>query len=303
MIVNNLVGERERNQFMSSALTGNFSNYSTLSTTIVENTRNSEEALRLADDTCYSRFFLHPTPTDKVILFFHGFTAVPQQFVPIGEAFFNAGYNVLIPRLPGHGIAGNWDKKNPPPLPEKRVTYQKFGLEWLDRARVFGEKVVVGGLSGGSTLAAWLALERPQEIDCALIFAPYLSNTNKLIDLVVRLFNIYFNWKTPPGAVNYGYEGFYMPALRLFLDMGYEVLERAKTSPAAPMLIVASECDRAVGRREPQKLFKAAVKLQPKSQYIGFEKALNIPHNMMTKEEGNKNQDLVISKALAYVNQ
>ncbi len=294
MIANNLVGEREKKQLMSRA-------YSTLSNTIVEKTRESESALKLADDTCYSRFFLHPTPTDKVILFFHGFTAVPQQFVPIGEAFFNAGYNVLIPRLPGHGLAGNWDKKNPPPLPQNRVTYQEFGLEWLERARVFGEKVVVGGLSGGSTLAAWLALECPQKIDRALIFAPYLSNTNKLVDLVVRLFNIYFEWKTPPGAVNYGYEGFYMPALRLFLDMGDEVLQRAKTSPAAPMLIVSSECDRAVGRREPQKLFKAVVKFQPKSQYIGFENTLNIPHNMMTKEEGNKNQDLVISMALAYV--
>jgi esterase/lipase len=277
------------------------SNYSTLTTAIVDNIKEREKGLGLADDTCYSRFFIHPNPTDKVILFFHGFTAVPQQFVPIGSAFFQAGYNVLIPRLPGHGLAGNWDKKNPPPLPQNRVIYQEFGLEWLEQARLFGEKVVVGGLSGGSTLAAWLALECPQKIDCGLIFAPYLSNTNKLVDLVVRSLNIYFKWKTPPGAVNYGYEGFYMPALRLFLDMGDEVLQRAKTSPAAPMLIVSSECDRAVGRREPQKLFKAAVKLQPKCQYIGFEKALNIPHNMMTKEEGNQRQDLVISRALDYV--
>ena len=89
MIANNLVGEREKKQLMSRA-------YSTLSNTIVEKTRESESALKLADDTCYSRFFLHPTPTDKVILFFHGFTAVPQQFVSIGEAFFNAGYNGLL---------------------------------------------------------------------------------------------------------------------------------------------------------------------------------------------------------------
>ena len=286
---------------MSGALKGLLSNYSTISKTLVDKTREREKALRLADYTCYSRFFLHPTPTDKVILFFHGFTAVPQQFVPIGEAFFQAGYNVLIPRLPGHGLAGNWDKKNPPPLPQNRVTYQEFGLEWLDRARFFGEKIVVGGLSGGSTLAAWLTLECPDKIDSGLIFAPYLSNTNKLVDLVVRLFNFYFEWKTPPGAVNYGYEGFYMPALRLFLDMGDEVLARAKSIPAAPMLIVSSECDRAVGRREPQKLFKVAVKLQPKCRYINFEKALNIPHNMMTKEEGNESQDLVISLALDYV--
>ena len=277
------------------------SNYSTLKNTLVEKIGESEKALGLTDDTCYSRFFLHPTPTDKVILLFHGFTAVPQQFVPIGEAFFKAGYNVLIPRLPGHGLAGNWDKKNPPPLPENIQLYHEFGLYWLERAQFFGEKIVVGGLSVASTLAAWLALERPEEIERGLIFAPYFSNTNKLIDLVVRSLNIYFKWQTPAGAVNYGYDGFYMPALRLFLDMGREVLDRAKISPAAPMLIVSSECDRAVGRREHQELLKSAVKFQPKCQHLWFDKTLNIPHNMMTKEEGNKYQDLVIAFALAFV--
>jgi esterase/lipase len=277
------------------------SDYSTVTKTIVEETRTLEASLGLGDATCRSRFFLHPHPTEKVVLFFHGFTAVPQQFVPIGEAFFHAGYNLLIPRLPGHGIAGNWDKHNPPPLPENALIYQEFALSWLDKAQALGEKVAIGGLSAASTLAAWLALERPQQIDRALLFAPYLSNTNKVVDWFVQTFDIYYKWKTPPGAINYGYEGFYMPALRLFLNMGKSVLNRSKVEVVAPMFIVSSQSDRAVNHHKNYQLFQSAIARQPRCWYLCFHRALKIPHNMMTKVEGNQYRDLVIAIALAYI--
>src|SRR5258708_7053113 len=47
----------------------------------------------------------HGYRTAKVILFFHGYSSSPQQFRLLGEEFFRMGYNVIIPRLPGHGIA------------------------------------------------------------------------------------------------------------------------------------------------------------------------------------------------------
>lgn len=248
-----------------------------------------------------SRFFLQPNQTDKVCVFFHGFTATPEQFLVIGEAFYQAGYNVLIPLLPGHGIAGDWNKDNPPPLPEDKQIYQKFGLHWLQVAQSLGNKVIVGGLSGGSTLAAWLALECPEQIDRTLVFAPYLSSSNKVVDLFVRFFNIYFQWRTDPELAHFGYDGFLMPALRVFLDMGTDVLEQAQKSLASPMLVVSSESDRAVGNREHKDLFEATVQFQPKSWYISFDREWDIPHNMMTVAEGNENLNLLIAVAKAYV--
>ncbi|MER3476765.1 MAG: alpha/beta hydrolase, partial [Leptolyngbya sp. ERB_1_2] len=178
---------------------------------IVRTTREQEAALGLSGETSRTRFFLHTHPTQKVILFFHGFTAVPQQFVPIAEAFFQAGYNVLVPLLPGHGLAGDWNQDNPPPLPEDISIYQAFAIEWLQYAQQVGETVVVGGLSAGGTLAAWLALEYSRSINRALLFSPYFSNTNPVADWAVQTFDIYFEWKTEPGAVNFGYPGFAMP--------------------------------------------------------------------------------------------
>ncbi len=277
------------------------SNYSTLTAAIVRETWAREDALPLMNENCRSRFFLQPSPSPKVCLFFHGFTATPEQFLPIGEAFFEAGYNVLIPLLPGHGQAGDWNRDHPPPLPENQQIYQEFGLYWLHQAQVFGKQVIVGGLSGSGTLAAWLALERPQQINRTLVFAPFLSSSNKLVDLFVRILDIYFEWRTEPGKVHFGYDGFLMPALEVFLDMGRDVLDRAEKGVAAPMFIVSSARDRAVGNREHQALFEAVLKHQPKSWYYRFEQFLNIPHNMMTKAEGNDYQKLLTTIAKAYV--
>ena len=187
--------------------------YADVTEALIKKTRAREEALGLQDDSCRSRFLLQPNPTSKVVVFFHGFTAAPAQFDVIGEAFFQAGYNVLIPLLPGHGQAGDWTDDNPPPLPENAPIYQEFGQNWLQNAQALGDRVLVGGLSGGSTLAAWLALEYPKQIDRGLLFAPYLSGTNALVDWVVERMNVYFEWKTQSGTTNFGYSGFHMPAL------------------------------------------------------------------------------------------
>ncbi|MBC7972091.1 MAG: alpha/beta fold hydrolase [Verrucomicrobia bacterium] len=274
--------------------------YADTTEALVKKTRAREEALGLRDDTCRSRFFLQSTPTSKVIVFFHGFTAAPEQFVPIGEAFFQMGYNVLIPLLPGHGQAGDWNDDHPPPLPENPLIYQEFGQTWLKNAQALGDRVMVGGLSGGSTLSAWLAFEYAQQIDRCLLFAPYLSGTNALVDWVVERLHVYFEWKTEPGTIGFGYGGFHMPALRVFLEMGQQILDRANVQPAAPMLIVSSAGDRAVDSEEHQQLFQAALKFQPKCWYHCFDRKLGMPHNMMTQAEGNPHADLPIAIAKTY---
>ena len=52
---------------------------------------------------CLSKLMTHGERTENAIVFLHGFTSCPEQFEQLGEAFFNQGYNVYIPRLPGHG--------------------------------------------------------------------------------------------------------------------------------------------------------------------------------------------------------
>jgi len=276
------------------------SNYSTFKTALVQETQAREAVLGLMEQT-HSRFLLQPSFSSRVCLFLHGFTATPSQFLPLGEAFFQMGYNVLIPLLPGHGLEGNWNSDRPPPLPEDPQVYQQFGLYWLQQAQALGEQVIVGGLSGGGTLAAWLALSCPQQVGEALLYAPYLSNINLVLDWFVQIFNGYFKWRTKPGKIHFGYEGFRMPALEVFLDMGRAVLDQAERRLDTPLLIVSSESDRAVDSRDHQTLFEIALQRQPKTWYYRFNRTLQVPHTMMTQAEGNNYQDLLISLTKAYV--
>ncbi len=277
------------------------SDYSTITAAIIEQAQNLENSLPIRNEACRSKFFFHPHPTTKVCLFFHGFTAGPYQFEPLGKALFEAGYNVLIPLQPGHGIAGDWNGDNPPPLPTEPEVYQEFVLSWLQAVQNLGEQVVIGGLSTGGILSAWLALEHPQEIEKALLFAPYVSGNNTIVNFLVEVLPVYYEWLNKDNPGNFGYEGFRIPALRLFLDMGQGILERLENEPAQPMFVIASEADPAVDQNQLQALYVAANKHQPKSWYFNFDKMFEIPHTMMTEAEGNKYQNLLVSIAKAYV--
>lgn len=275
-------------------------NYFSTIAQIQETTWTDETALEVAD-ACRSQFFFQSRPTDKLVLFFHGFTAVPEQFAAISTALFDQGYNVLVPRLPGHGLPGEWNADQPPPLPKSASTYQEFALSWLETAHHLSRNIVVGGLSSGATLAAWLALEHPHTIDRALLFAPYLTNSNGLVNWVIETFNFYFKWRVAPGAISFGYQGFYMPALRVFLELGKEVLQRTHTTPMVPSLILSSAADQTTPSSDYQELFQSISQFHPETWNVRLDRALQIPHNMMTKAEGNRHADLVIEIAKTYL--
>ena len=279
----------------------NMSNYSTITAAIIQQAKNLENTLPIKNEACRPKFFFHPEQTQKIFLFFHGFTAGPYQFEPLGKALFEAGYNVLVPLQPGHGVAGKWNKDNPPPLPSEIEIYQQFALSWLQVAQKLGNQVIVGGLSTGGNLAAWLALERPQEIERSLLFAPSLGSNNAVVDFLVEVLPIYYEWLNKDNSGNFGYDGFLIPSFRIFLDMGKEISERVEKEPTVPMFVIYSESDRAINHHEIKTLFESVLKQQPKSWYHRFDKSLEIPHTMMTKAEGNKYQDLLITLVKAYV--
>lgn len=275
------------------------SDYFTTISKIVEQAEIHENALPLKNPACRSKFFFHLVPTTKVFLLLHGFTAGPYQFEPLGKALFTDGYNVLVPLQPGHGVAGDWNQDNPPPLPTEPQVYQEFALSWLKVAENLGQEVIVGGLSTGGVLAAWLSLQCPQKIERALLFAPYFSGNNAIVNFLVEILPIYYEWLNKDNPGNFGYKGFRMPALRLFLDMAKEILQRVENEKAVPMLIISSEADAAIDEKELDNFFANILK-QP-SWYHRFDKEFNIPHTMMTSSEGNKYQDLLIAIIKAYI--
>ena len=256
----------------------------------------------LRNELCQPLLLLHPEPTPKVCLFFHGFTAAPYQFGPMGQALFKAGYNVIAPLMPGHGQAGDWSAENPEPLPTDAAAYQTFAEQWLGLVAALGGSVIVGGLSGGGTLTAWLGLTHPDKIDKTLLYAPYLSSSHRIIDLYTRKADGYQSWEIPPSAPQPpGYSGFAIAALRVFLEMGRDVLRQAKETTFAPMFVISSESDRAVSSSDHKLLFERVVERQPRSWYLCFDRVNDIPHTMMTQAEGNDYEFLLIALSKGFI--
>jgi carboxylesterase len=97
----------------------------------------------------------HETDSGVGVLVLHGFTGNPSSVRGLAEALGAAGFNIELPRLPGHGTTMD----------------DMLGTGWSDwageasaahdrlAARV--DQVVVAGLSMGGALALWTGLHHP----------------------------------------------------------------------------------------------------------------------------------------------
>ena len=268
---------------------------------LIQTAKETEAKLPVRNDKCKSRFWFQSGPTEYVYLFFHGFTAAPYQSEVMGNELSKAGYTVLSPLMPGHGVAGDWDLEHLPPLPEDAPVYQSFGLQWLEEAKKLGEKVIIGGLSGGGTLSAWLALNRSQDIYRAILYAAYLSSSNRVVDLFIQRGKGGFSWDQRVKKYRPGYNFFAIPALATFLDMGTEVLKQDAKGPCSPIFVISSESDRAVGNGDHRRLFEDVNSYQPLAWYLIFDRVHDIPHTMMVPSEGMDQAFLLTRLTRAFV--
>jgi esterase/lipase len=280
--------------------------YSNITAAIVQEAAAAAKANPLRNDLCRPIYLFQPKPAAKVCLFFHGFTAAPYQFLPMAQTLFQAGYSVVVPLMPGHGLAGGsageWGPLRPPPLPEQAALYQDFATKWLKRCLPLGKEVIVGGLSGGGTLAAWLGLEQPAQVKKLMLYAPYFRGSSPVLDLFTRLVNRYQEWVRPKGApAGPGYPGFNVPALRVFLDMGEDVLKRSAHQLSAPAFVISSQSDMAVNNTDHRTYMNQVLDRSPKSWYLCFDKVNDIPHTMMTQAEGNRYEYLLTRLSKGYL--
>jgi alpha-beta hydrolase superfamily lysophospholipase len=112
-------------------------------------------ALQARDDATVrpdsgSRLWTHGAQTARAIVFYHGYTNAPPQYNLLGEQFFQAGYNVLVPRLPHHGLQDPLTTDQMNLTAEELITLTQ---ETTDIAFGLGERVTIAGLSCGGVMA------------------------------------------------------------------------------------------------------------------------------------------------------
>jgi len=131
------------------------------------------EALRASDTgafnpLCRLELMTHGHRTGRAVILFHGLTNCPRQFERLGEALHARGANVVIARIPHHGLA---DRLTPDLAHLTAAELTRFGDELTDIGCGLGDSVTVAGLSLGAVVAAWLAQER-SDVDHAVLIAP-----------------------------------------------------------------------------------------------------------------------------------
>src|SRR5215469_13433750 len=109
---------------------------------------------------CLSILLTHGKRTKRAVVFFHGLTNCPEQFRELGHTFYELGYNVLIPRLPRHGLA---DRRVENLTPLKAEELRDCADASVDIACGLGEKVYVAVLSAAASLASEVAQHRSED--------------------------------------------------------------------------------------------------------------------------------------------
>jgi esterase/lipase len=133
----------------------------------LEELRKAEEAddLRLE---CWTTLLTHGHHTERAVVLIHGLTNCPAQFSALAPLLLERGYNVLVPRLPHHGLAD----RSGTALRELTVAeLREFGNMVVDVACGLGHRVTVVGLSAGGVVASWIAQFR-SEVERVVVIAP-----------------------------------------------------------------------------------------------------------------------------------
>lgn len=136
----------------------------------------SEKQMALQAGT-ETRLLTQPNPAAAkgTLVMYHGFTAGTWQFDLLAKKAFDAGYNVYVPRLPGHGFKDASGAEYSAELVTSRTVhqYEAFAERTYQEAAAFGAPISVLGLSVGGSVAMWVA-ERHPEVKQVVAYAPFL---------------------------------------------------------------------------------------------------------------------------------
>lgn len=110
-----------------------------------------------------------PHASGRAALVLHGFNDTPQSMAYLAARLHEAGWSVLAPRLPGHGVRLPLMARD-----GRAALWRQAVAAHYAALRAEHEIVVVCGQSMGGALATLLAAAHP-EIPALVLLAPYLS--------------------------------------------------------------------------------------------------------------------------------
>ncbi len=241
----------------------------------------------------------------------HGYTNNPDQFRKLGEAYHAAGYNVLIPRLPGHGMRNVMTRA----LSEvDAAALVETTDEAIDIAAGLGENVEVAGLSGGGTMAVWAGYNR-DEVVSAVPISPFIEPAGipvmlvrPLTEIIHALPDIYIWWDpsvkenhVPPDA----YPRFSLHSLTAFLDVGASVVrdDPERTTTLTRAVYISNGADDSVNEEYGDMVLKRYVgPMADTVLFHEFDESLGYAHDLIDPDGLNADHiDEIYAKLYAWL--
>jgi len=244
----------------------------------------ADEEERVCDE-CRTRFYTHGKKTEKAVLLIHGLTNSPRQFVELGQEFYDDGYNVLIMRMPYHGLKSH-DVGELAQV--KAEDLSRYADEAVDITAGLGEEVTVAGLSGGGTVTGWIAQNRV-DVDRAVLIAPFFGihgvpgfADTMFINLFARLPN--FNFISPSEMKReHVYAGEATRGMAQYLLLGKVTREQADEAPPAvkDIVIITNNSDSQVNNGITHDLAATWEGAGAVVTSYAFDKSLDLPHDVI----------------------
>ena len=256
-----------------------------------------EEAERLDfNPVCHSILLTHEQQVEHAIVFYHGFTNCPEQYRQLAERFFAQGYNVYVPLAPYHGRTDRHGTALRDLTDEDLAAH---GTLTADIAQGLGRRVTVSGLSGGGTIAAWLAQQR-DDIALAAPTSPFIGVKalpgvflNRGLANLLRVLPNIHTWWDPvtrdnnPNTAPHAYTAYPLRSMGTYMRLGFSALADAERTPpgAAVIRMVLNDADLSVSNRVAEALVTAWQRGgAADAESFTFERALNLPHDMIAPE-------------------
>ncbi len=235
------------------------------------------------DQASASLLLTHGFKTARAYILVHGITNSPLQWQELGRILFDLGHNVLILRMPYHGMLSHHVAELKPITAGHLRAYADLAV---DIGAGMGDELVVAGISGGATVAAWMAQNR-SEVERCLLLAPFFGIhripeplTAILGNAFSRIPNVVFHSPHERERA-WAYRGEATRGIAAFLVLGKQVLRqgRAGLAPVGPVATLTTAVEDTANNATTTALLDLWRQNGTAAQALEFPVELAIPHN------------------------